>query len=236
MTHGLPNLPLRAPRIGALDEAILSHLGRELRGLYGNPGQDRLPRDLARLLRRVAQVIRAHTEPLDPAFRDGIVNSIPVLRAFAISLTRNVDQAEDLVQDTVLKALSKQESFEPGTNLQAWLLTILRNAFLTAYRRSRREVADEDGSHAAKLICVPDQEDRIVMQELGAALARLPAEQRDAVLLVGAEGLPYAEAAQALGCALGTLKSRVNRARNRLAELMGLSGADGIATDRSIRP
>lgn len=232
MVHGLPDVPSTASGHDILDDAILAHLGRELRGLYRNPGQDRLPRDLARLLRRVAQVIRAHTEPIDPAFRDGIVASLPILRAFAISLTRKIDQAEDLVQDTVLKALSKQESFETGTNLQAWLITILRNGFLTAYRRSRREVADEDGSHAAKLICVPDQEDRIVVQDLAAALARLPTEQRTAILLVGAEGLPYEEAAQALGCAVGTLKSRVNRARNRLAELMGLAGEDGIGGSR----
>jgi RNA polymerase sigma-70 factor (ECF subfamily) len=109
---------------------------------------------------------------------------------------------------------------------------LLRNAFLTAYRRSRREVADADGSHAAKLICVPDQEDRIVVQDLAAALAQLPQEQREALLLVGTEGLPYEEAAQALGCAVGTIKSRVNRARNRLAELMGLAGEDGIGGSR----
>jgi RNA polymerase sigma-70 factor (ECF subfamily) len=160
--------------------------------------------------------------PIGEAFVDGIVTSLPSLRSFAVSLTRRLDQAEDLVQETVLRAISKQELFQPGTNLQAWLFAILRNLFCSACRRSKREVEDADESYAAMLISIPDHEDRVMLNDLAAALAKLPEGQRKAILLVGAEGMSYEAAAQALGCAIGTIQSRVNRARNRLAELMGL--------------
>ncbi|NBJ13482.1 sigma-70 family RNA polymerase sigma factor [Microvirga arsenatis] len=224
----------RSARTGnaILDIRIQAHLGLQLRALYGDPAAEKLPHSLARLADRVAQVIRAHTHPRDQVFVDGIMASLASLRSFAVSLTRDVNRAEDLVQETILRAISRQESFEAGTNLQAWLFTILRNLFFSAHRKSQREVEDADGSHAAALITIPDQEDRIVVQDLEAALAKLPKEQREAILLVGAEGLSYEETAEALGVKVGTIKSRVNRARNRLAELMGLSGADGIASDR----
>ncbi|MFC1458078.1 sigma-70 family RNA polymerase sigma factor [Microvirga arabica] len=180
------------------------------------------PSTLARFLERRAQAVYAAPKPIDQAFAHGLVTNLPSLRSFAISLTRNVDQAEDLVQETVLRAISKQEKFQPGTNLQAWLFTILRNLFCSACRRTKREVADADGSYAAALISVPDHEGRMVVKDLAAALAKLPEGQRNAIMLVGAEGMSYEAAAQALGCAVGTIQSRVNRARNRLAELMGL--------------
>jgi RNA polymerase sigma-70 factor, ECF subfamily len=125
-------------------------------------------------------------------------------------------------QETVLRAISKQEQFVAGTNLQAWLFTILRNQFCSEHRKSLREVEDEDGSYAATMIAIPDHEDRTMLKALAAALAKLPEGQRKAIMLVGAEGMSYEAAAQALGCAVGTIQSRVNRARNRLAELMGL--------------
>jgi RNA polymerase sigma-70 factor (ECF subfamily) len=183
----------------SLTEAIQIHLGRELRALYGNPDEDKLPRSLGQLLTRVAQV------------------------------TRDMHQAEDLVQETVLKAIGKQETFEAGTNLQAWLFTILRNLFFSARRTKQREVEDADGAHAASMITIPDQEDRLTVQDVHAALSRLPREQREALLLVSAEGLSYEEAAEVLATKVGTIKSRVNRARTRLAELMGLVQEDGIA-------
>jgi RNA polymerase sigma-70 factor, ECF subfamily len=217
-----------------LDAAIQAHLGTQLRVLYGDPADIKMPRRLTQLADRVSQVIRVHTEPVDQAFVDGIMASLKSLRAYAISLTRDVHQAEDLVQETVLKAISKQEKFEADTNLQAWLFTIQRNLFFSGHRKTHREVEDADGAHAATLVTVPDQEDRIVIQDLEAALAKLPREQREAVLLVGAEGMAYEEAADTLGVKVGTLKSRVNRARTRLAELMGLAGGDGIAAGRSI--
>jgi RNA polymerase sigma factor (sigma-70 family) len=212
-----------------LSEAIQSHLGRELRTLYGDPLGEKLPRRLARLLDRVAQVIRAHTEPVDQAFVDELMDSLKSLRAYAISLTHDVNRAEDLVQETVLKAIGKQERFEAGTNLQAWLFTIQRNLFFSGHRKTQREVEDADGVHAAAMTSLPDQEDRLAVQDLHAARGLLPREQREALLLVAAEGLSYEETAAALGAKVGTIKSRVNRARNRLAELMGAVDADAVA-------
>jgi RNA polymerase sigma-70 factor, ECF subfamily len=213
-------LDLSAPT--ALEIGIEGNVGQQLRFSYGNPAEEKLPSGTAQLLDRRVQVVHSDPTPTDQAFADGIVTSLPSLRSFAISLTRSVDQAEDLVQETVLRAISKQEKFEAGTNHQAWLFAILRNLFCSACRRTKREVEDADGSYAATLISVPDQEDRIMMKDLAAALAKLPEGQRKAILLVGAEGMSYEAAAQALGCAVGTIQSRVNRARNRLAELMGL--------------
>ncbi|PVE21319.1 RNA polymerase subunit sigma-70 [Microvirga sp. KLBC 81] len=224
--------PLRSvsPSVSAaLNNSIQAHLGQHLRTWYGDPAEDKLPHNLARLLDRVAQVIRARTELADQAFVDGVLASVTSLRAFAISLTRNGEQAEDLVQETVLRAISKQKQFEAGTNLQAWLFTILRNQFFSEHRKSLREVEDGDGSYAATMVCMPDQEERIMIHDLEAALHKLPDGQREALMLVGVEGLSYEEAALVLGCAVGTVKSRVNRARSCLAELMRLAGEDGLA-------
>ena len=229
----IPVEPSMSAQKPIIDRAVQIHLGCELRTLYGNPAEERLPQNLARLLDRVAQVIRAHTEPVDQDFLDELIGSLKPLRAFAISLTHDVPRAEDLVQETVLRAISKQERFEAGTNLAAWLMTILRNLFYSGRRRTQREVEDAEGVHAATMISIPDQEDAIIVQDLHAALAKLPRVQRDAIMLVGAEGMAYEEAAAALGVNVGTLKSRVNRARNRLAELMGLIGEDGVGSSRS---
>jgi RNA polymerase sigma-70 factor (ECF subfamily) len=177
----------------------------------------------------VAQVIRVHTEPVDQVFVDELIGSLSSLRAYAVSLTHDMNRAEDLVQETVLRAISKQEKFEAGTNLQAWLFTIQRNLFFSAHRKTQREVEDTDGAYAAAMTSIPDQEDRLAVQDLHAALARLPREQREALLLVGAEGMSYEETAAALGVKVGTIKSRVNRARNRLTELMGPINADADA-------
>jgi RNA polymerase sigma-70 factor (ECF subfamily) len=213
----------------ALNSSIQAHLGEHLRTWYGDPAEDKLPPNLARLLERVAQVIRARTELIEQAFVDGVLASVTSLRAFAISLTRDADRAEDLVQETVLRAISKHKQFVAGTNLQAWLFTILRNQFFSEHRKSMREVEDGDGSYAATMIALPDQEDRIMIHDLEAALHKLPEGQREAILLVGVDGLSYEEAAQVLGCAVGTVKSRVNRARNCLAEALRLTGEDGLA-------
>jgi RNA polymerase sigma-70 factor, ECF subfamily len=166
--------------------------------------------------------MRVPTEPNNQAVLEGIVSSLASLRPYAVSLTRSVEQAEDLIQETALKAISKQEQFEAGTNLRAWLVVMMRNLFFSAYRRTKYEVEDAGGSYAATMISVPDHEDRIMLGDLAMALAKLPQGQREAILLVGLKGMTYEEAAHALECAVGTIQSRVNRARNRLAELMGL--------------
>jgi len=222
------------PGSAVLDRSIQAYLGQQLQAWYGDPAEDKLPSSLKRLLTRVAQVIRARTEPVDRAFTDDILASVPSLRTFAISLTRATDRAEDLVQETVLRAISKQQQFEPGTSLQAWLFTILRNQFLSDHRKAVREVEDVDGSYAATMISVPDQEDRMMIQDLEAAIGKLPQGQREAIMLVGADGLSYEEAARSLGCAVGTVKSRINRARKSLAELMKFVSEDDIARSRLV--
>lgn len=169
---------------------------------------------------------------IDPQLRDDMLKTVPSLRAFAISLSGNVDRADDLVQETLLRAFANIHSFQPGTNLPAWLFTILRNLFRSEYRKRRREVEDADGSYAANLKTQPEQTARVEYNELREALAKLPADQREALILVGASGFSYEEAASISGCAVGTIKSRVNRARNRLAELMSLNSAEDFGPDR----
>jgi RNA polymerase sigma-70 factor (ECF subfamily) len=172
---------------------------------------------------------------LDPSMRDAVLAAVPSLRAFAISLSGNVDRADDLVQETLLRALVNIDSFEPGTNLSAWLFTILRNLFRSEYRKRRREVEDGDGTYAESLKSQPEQEARVEFREFRTALAKLPPDQREALILVGASGFSYEEAAGICGCAVGTIKSRVNRARTRLAELMSIESLDDFGPDRATR-
>ena len=158
--------------------------------------------------------------PGQAALKDELIASIPSLRAFAITLIGDRDKADDLVQETLVRAIANIHRFEPGTNMQAWLFTILRNLFHSEYRKRRREVEDADGKYAAALSVQPDQLPHLDFEDLQRALARLPHDQREALLLVGASGFSYEQAAEICGCAVGTIKSRVNRARNRLAELL----------------
>jgi RNA polymerase sigma-70 factor (ECF subfamily) len=172
---------------------------------------------------------------LDSDLRDIMLRATPNLRAFAISLTSNVDRADDLVQETLLRALANIESFQPGTNLQAWLFTILRNLFRSEYRKRRREVEDTDGNYAESLVSQPEQESQLEFKELRVALAKLPQDQREALILVGASGFSYEEAAAICGCAIGTIKSRVNRARNRLASELSIESAEDLGPDPKVR-
>jgi RNA polymerase sigma-70 factor, ECF subfamily len=153
-------------------------------------------------------------------FRDQMIRSIPGLRAFGMSLTGRADLTDDLVQETLMKAWHKQDSFEQGTNIKAWLYTILRNEFYTQLRKKSREVEDAEGEHAAKIACPGEQEGHLAMADLQVALAKLPEDQREAIILVGASGFSYEEAAEICGVAIGTIKSRVNRAREKLLVLM----------------
>jgi len=164
----------------------------------------------------------------DMDWRDSVVQLIPALRAFAWSLSHNAADADDLVQDTLIKAWTNRDKFEPGTNLRAWLFTILRNTYYTAVLRRRREVRDESGEYAGTLKSPPTQDWSVAMHALQAALQKLPHEHREALILVGAAGLSYEEAAEICGCALGTIKSRVNRARARLLKIMDADDATDV--------
>jgi RNA polymerase sigma-70 factor (ECF subfamily) len=166
-----------------------------------------------------------------------LLAAIPSLRAFAVSICGNSDRADDLVQETLVKAWSSLSSFAEGTNLTAWLFTILRNVYYSEFRKRRRETDDPDGEYAAGLVAPDSQEVHMEFLDFRAALQKLPIDQREALILVAASGMSYEEAAEICGCAPGTMKSRVNRGRNRLAELMqapsGKSGTEGRDPDRA---
>lgn len=168
---------------------------------------------------------------VEPQIRDQLLAAIPSLRAFAISLSGNPDRADDLVQDTLVKAWTNLHRFERGTNLNAWLFTILRNGFFSDHRKRVREVEDVDGTYAARLITIPEQGGHLDFEDFRAALMKLPHDQREALLLVGAQGFSYEEASEICGCAIGTIKSRVNRARTRLAEVLMLGEGDDLGPD-----
>lgn len=160
--------------------------------------------------------------------RDELVDHLPALRAFALSLTRESSSADDLVQDTIVKAWTHIDKFQAGTNLRAWLFTILRNTFYSARRKTRREVNDTDGIYASQMTSRPDHDGRLALNDFRAAFEKLPDEQREALILVGASGFSYEEAAQMTGVAVGTVKSRANRGRRRLAELLQLEDGDDL--------
>ena len=171
---------------------------------------------------------------VSPELRESLVAQIGSLRAFAVSLCGDRDRADDLVQETLFKAWNHLDSFKEGTNLKAWLFTILRNTYFSERRKRKREVEDADGSYAARLSSKPEQQGHMEMRDFQAALSQLPDDQREALVLVGAAGFSYEEAAEISKCAVGTIKSRVNRARNRLADMLQLGETDDSAGDTKV--
>jgi RNA polymerase sigma-70 factor, ECF subfamily len=161
------------------------------------------------------------------AMKAELLAAIPRLRVLAISLTRCSDRADDLVQETLLKGWANLARYEPGTSMRAWLLTIMRNAFYTQCRK-KHEVEDRDGTLAAALSTPARQNGHMDFEDFRAAVAQIPAEQREALVLVGGSGFSYREAAAVCGCPIGTVKSRINRARSRLAELLGLEARSKV--------
>jgi RNA polymerase sigma-70 factor (ECF subfamily) len=166
--------------------------------------------------------------------KDVMLAAVPALRAFAISLCGNPDRADDLVQETLIRALANINSFQPGTNMSAWLITILRNFYRSEYRKRRREVGDADGSYAERLRSPPEQEGHLEMSEFRASLAKLRPEQREALILIGALGFSHEEVSKICGCAVGTIKSRVNRARHHLADLLAIESPEDFGPDRTM--
>lgn len=171
---------------------------------------------------------------VSPSLKDELLAAIPALRAFAISLSGKPDRADDLVQEALMKAWANMASYAPGTNLRAWVFTILRNIFYSQYRKRKREVEDADGHLAERMSTPPEQIGHMEFADFRVALQKLPADQREALILVGASGLSYEEAAEICGCAVGTIKSRVNRARGRLVELLGLEAAEASAPQQQL--
>jgi RNA polymerase sigma-70 factor, ECF subfamily len=165
-------------------------------------------------------------DPSNAKLKTDLIAAIPRLRAFAVSLSGNRDRADDLVQETLTKALQHLNSFDAGSNLIGWLFTILRNTYYSEFRKRQREVQDTDGKYTASLVVKADQELHLEYLDFREALQKLPADQREALILVGASGMSYDEAAEICKCAVGTIKSRVSRARQRLNELLGNAPRD----------
>jgi RNA polymerase sigma-70 factor (ECF subfamily) len=153
------------------------------------------------------------------AFEKQLLNIIPDLRAFARFLAGNPTEADDLVQDTVVRALNAYEHFDLNTNIKAWTFTILRNIRINSYRKRRFEELDE--ATMATMSARANQEDSLELKEVLRALETLPVAQREVITLVRAGGLSYEEAAEIMGCKLGTIKSRVNRADAALRAALG---------------
>jgi RNA polymerase sigma-70 factor (ECF subfamily) len=160
--------------------------------------------------------------------RQELIDNMKVLRAFAISLTRNTSRADDLVQETVLKAWANIHRFEPGTNMRAWLFTILRNSFYSERRKARREVADQDDVLSGQIACKPEHDGHAQLRDFRRAFNMLPAEQREVIVLIGVLQHSYEDAAKMCGVQIGTIKSRLNRGRARLADLMQLDSEEAL--------
>jgi RNA polymerase sigma-70 factor (ECF subfamily) len=152
-------------------------------------------------------------------FETELIEAAPFLRAFARTLCHDAEHAEDLAQETLLKAWQRHDQFQAGTNLRAWLATILRNRYYSLGRR-RKWHADYDGEIERTLVAPDDQEASVELEDVRRALAMLPDFQREALILVGAGGMSYEEVAQIVGCPLGTVKSRVRRARDELQAIL----------------
>jgi RNA polymerase sigma factor (sigma-70 family) len=161
-----------------------------------------------------------HVPLSDPEFKEQLAAVIPHLRAFGRSLSGSRDLADDLVQETLLKAWAARLRFQAGTNMRAWTFIILRNLFLSQMRRARFK-GEWDEITAAKILSAPASQDRhIELSDMQRALMHLPQPQREALILVGAGGFAYEEAASICGCAVGTIKSRVARGRVALEQLL----------------
>ena len=235
---------------GGLNAEIQSRIGHQLRAMYDDVVRQGVPERFVELIRKldvpapdpkwgVRATRRSKTtggnnasHQLTPRRHSGLSSKF---RAFAISLSGNGDRADDLVQETLLRALANINSFQPGSNLPAWLFTILRNLFRSDYRKRRREVEDADGSYAKTLKTQPAQSAHLEFEEFRVALDKLPQDQREALILVGASGFSYEDAAAICGCAVGTIKSRVNRARSKLSALLYVDGAEDFGPDETVR-
>jgi len=160
--------------------------------------------------------MKSQTLAIDTFTQADLLSCLPRLHSFARALTRSRDRAEDLVQDTIVQAVSAAHQFRPGTNLQAWMFTILRNQHYSILRKNRRPILSFDEPGIPEPMVAPSQESSIEFSEFRRAFLQLRDEQRVALTLVGINGLSYVEAAKLCDCPTGTIKSRVSRGRAAL--------------------
>jgi len=197
-------------------------LGAGLRIYYSEVVELEDDSPLGRVLQRLSAALDAaeNDRQVTAGFKTDLIAAVPHLRRYALSLTRDTVESDDLVQFTLLKAWEHRGRFEPGTRLKAWLFTILRNGYLNGRMKRRWEVPDPDGAHASRLSRPAEQDGKLDVRDLQVALGRLDAAQREALLLIAVDDLSYEEAAAVIGCPPGTVKSRVCRARDRLARAL----------------
>jgi len=171
----------------------------------------------------------------DRSFASELLAVVPSLRAYAFSLTCNAHATDDLVQETLLKAWASQAQFQPGSSMNAWTFTVLRNVFYTQCRKRKREVEDPDGVFAAGLSAPPQQDAGLAYQDFLGAFSTLPAEQREALILVGVKDMSYDEAASVCQVPVGTIKSRLNRARKGLSQMLDGDPSGTLGTDHVMK-
>ncbi|MGY2052712.1 sigma-70 family RNA polymerase sigma factor [Methylobacterium sp. JK268] len=212
-----------------MPEAVRMHLGSELKAFYATILAERQPDALLDLITKLDVGPAPIPSVAGDGFRAELMASLPGLRAFALSLAINPTAADDLVQETLLRAWANRHRFDPGSNLKAWLCTILRNQFYTECRKRKREVEDADGMLAGNVAAPAAQEASSDLRRVWQYLGRLPVPQREALILVAAQGMTYEAAAELIGCQVGTVKSRVSRARTLLAELLGIEADRSLA-------
>lgn len=164
----------------------------------------------------------------DRSTSDDLIDLIPALRIYARNLLRRSDEVDDLVQETLMKALANIDSFRPGTNLRAWLFTIMRNSFLTSVTKQARERVGAADCVSSKVICLPAHDIKIAGSRVLQAIDRLPVQYREALVLVFLVGESYEEVATICGCPIGTVKSRISRARQMIMEDLGASSVNDL--------
>ncbi|MGU3466668.1 sigma-70 family RNA polymerase sigma factor [Methylobacterium sp. C33D] len=210
-----------------LPDSVQYHLGHLLAATYAQDNVEPTIADrFAELLRLLDGAFGRAQDGREKAFQASLLAMVPNLQRFARSLLRNHVGADDLLQNTLLRAWRSRASFAPGTNLEAWLFTIMRNQFYNEHRKRGREVQDEDGAQAERMVSLPEQGGHLDLSDVQAALDRLAPPMRQALVLVAIENLTYEETAAVMQCRIGTVKSRVWRARTQLAEMLGYSGLE----------
>ena len=218
-----PETPLEASN---LPWAVRKHLGRLLAQAYADDPPPRGDPDrFADLLDRLEQALAARSGQDESEFRSAFLEMIPRLRRFAMSLTKDAVLAEDLVQDTLMRGWRSRSRFAAGTNLGAWLFTIMRNAFYSLHRKQPKAISGSDGI-VESIATIPEQPGKLDLIDAQAALATLPPVMREALVLVAIENLSYEDAARVMRCQIGTVKSRVWRARHQLAQALGYDAGD----------
>jgi RNA polymerase sigma factor (sigma-70 family) len=197
-----------------------------LRAYYASAADESLPQRFVALIAAFEDRVTTQGGGDALAFQGALLAVLPDLRRFARSIDADPHRADDLVQDAVLEALQRQHRFQQGADLRAWVITLLRNQASRDRHKAKHETDDPDGKAAGQLVSPPDQFDRVALQDVWKSLAQLPSRQRDALILVGASGMSYGEAAAILGCETGTVKSRVSRARALLSDTIGVMPRD----------